>query len=259
MPNPRIVCQFSCGAASAVATKLAIAQYGATHEVVIVNAFIQEEDSDNRRFLADCEEWFGQPIIQLRDEKYGASVREVWRKKRYIKGLRGAPCSKALKREVLDTWRRPNDVIVLGYTVEERDRYDSFIDRQNDLPMIAPLIDAGLGKSDCFAMVERAGIELPRMYRLGFMNANCIGCPKGGMGYWNKVREVFPEQFEECAAIEETIGPGAYIFRDRDTGVRFSLRDLPIDAGRIEDEPSISCSFFCEMAEADIKESKNAA
>lgn len=34
----RIVCQFSCGAASAVATKLAIAQYGATHEVVIVRS-----------------------------------------------------------------------------------------------------------------------------------------------------------------------------------------------------------------------------
>jgi hypothetical protein len=37
----RIICQFSCGAASAVATKLILAQYGETHEVLIVNAFIK--------------------------------------------------------------------------------------------------------------------------------------------------------------------------------------------------------------------------
>jgi hypothetical protein len=70
----RIVCQFSCGAASAVATKLAIAQYGLAQEVIVVNAYIQEEDEDNRRFLADCEKWFGQPVHQMRDYKYGASV-----------------------------------------------------------------------------------------------------------------------------------------------------------------------------------------
>ena len=45
----RMVCQFSCGAASAVATKLILAAYPA-EEVVIVNAFIKEEHEDNRRF-----------------------------------------------------------------------------------------------------------------------------------------------------------------------------------------------------------------
>jgi hypothetical protein len=73
----RIVCQFSCGAASAVATKLALAQY-AGREIAIVNAFLVEEDADNRRFLVDCEKWFGHPITVLRDETYGASTDEVW-------------------------------------------------------------------------------------------------------------------------------------------------------------------------------------
>jgi len=72
----RIVCHFSCGAASAVATKLAIAKYGRAR-VVIFNAFVQEEDADNRRFLADCEQWFDHPVTVLRDTKYGASAREV--------------------------------------------------------------------------------------------------------------------------------------------------------------------------------------
>jgi hypothetical protein len=117
--DARIVCQFSCGAASAVATKLALAKYGATHDVQIVNAFIVQEHLDNRRFLADCEQWFGRTVTVLRDEKYGASTVEVFRRKQFMKGLRGAPCSGALKRDVLNAWQRPGDVMVLGFTAEE--------------------------------------------------------------------------------------------------------------------------------------------
>ena len=51
----RIVSRFSCGAASAVATKLILAEYGAARDVQIINAFIEQEHPDNRRFLADCE------------------------------------------------------------------------------------------------------------------------------------------------------------------------------------------------------------
>ncbi|WP_010211478.1 MULTISPECIES: hypothetical protein [Pseudomonas] len=91
--RPRIVCQFSCGAASAVATKLALAQYGATDDVQIINAFLANEHEDNRRFLQDCQEWFGQEIVQLRDVKYGADIIQVFRRERFIKGRNGAPCT----------------------------------------------------------------------------------------------------------------------------------------------------------------------
>ncbi len=101
-------------------------------------------------------------------------------------------------------------------------------------------------------MVERAGIELPMMYRLGFNNANCIGCCKGGEGYWNKVREVFPDDFADVVQIQDSIGPGAYLFRNRSTSERFALRDLPIGKGR-HDEPLASCSFFCAMAEEEFE------
>ena len=45
----RIVAQFSCGAASAVATKLALAQHG--DRCVIVNAYVKNEHPDNRIVL----------------------------------------------------------------------------------------------------------------------------------------------------------------------------------------------------------------
>ncbi len=62
----RTVCWFSCGAASAVATKIALKE--ATGEVVIAYTEVKEEHPDNKRFLAECEEWFGQktPLESLR-------------------------------------------------------------------------------------------------------------------------------------------------------------------------------------------------
>lgn len=248
MSGARIVCQFSCGAASAVATKLTLTEHP---DALIVNAFIAEEHPDNRRFLTDCEAWFGKPVTVLRDEKYGASAVEVFRRRRYIKGRYGASCTSALKRELLRSVEQPGDVIVLGFTAEEQWRLDDFRDNWPDRPCIAPLIDRGLCKDDCKAMVQRAGIELPLMYRMGYYNANCIGCVKGGAGYFRAIREDFPEQFEALAAVESDIGPGAYILRHRSgplKGQRFPLRELPPGpATRNEEVPE--CGLLCEVAE----------
>lgn len=245
----RIVCNFSCGAASAVATKLALAQYGSN--VVVVNAYVANEHPDNRRFLADCEKWFGHPIHVVRDEKYGADVIEVFRRHRFIRGISGAKCTRELKHKLLDAWREPSDVLVLGYDASEQDRLDDFVERNPQLKVVAPLIERGLGKEDCKAMLLRAGIELPAMYRLGYDNANCIGCVKGGMGYFRAIREDFPEQFERLAQIEEEIGPSAYIFRHRSgplKGQRFPLRSL--GAGPLRRNENLpSCGLICETAE----------
>lgn len=249
--NPRIVCQFSCGAASAVATKLALAQYGSTHDVQIVNAYLANEHEDNRRFLLDCQEWFGQEVVQLRDEKYGANILQVFRRERYMKGLRGAPCTKLLKRRLLDKWKKPDDVMVFGYTAEEVDRLEDFRERNPDRPVIAPLIEKGLGKEDCKAMLLRAGIALPAMYLLGYHNANCIGCVKGGQGYFRAIRQDFPAQFEELCKVQDELGPGSYLHLNRKTNLRFSLRELG-DGPVQRNEALPACSFFCELAEADI-------
>ena len=247
----RIVCQFSCGAASAVATKLAIAKYSGTHDVQIINAFIQEEHPDNRRFAEDCGAWFDQEITTLRDTRFDASIVKVFRRKQYIKGRFGAPCSMELKRKTLDAWKLDGDIMVFGYTADEDWRLDDFCERNPDRPVIAPLIDAGLTKDDCKAMVERAGIVLPIMYLLGYDNANCIGCVKGGEGYWRAIREDFPEYFEAICLLQDEIGEGSWFLRYRsgpNIGKRFPLRDLPIGEPR-RNEALPSCSFFCEMAE----------
>lgn len=239
MSNRRVV-QFSCGAASAVAAKMTLAKYG-RENVVIVNAFIKEEHEDNRRFLADVEAWIQHPITVLVNEKYGGSVREVWRRTGYIKGPTGASCAMRLKREPLAKFSQAGDIPVIGFTVEEIDRMENLRD---SLPLIeCPLIEANLTKADCLGMLIGAGIKPPVMYELGFNNANCIMCCKGGKGYANHVRKVFPEDFAEVAEIQRSIGPGAYFWADEATGQRISLDELDPLAGK-HTEPDISCSFF---------------
>ena len=46
----------------------------------------------------------------------------------------------------------------------------------------------------------------PLMYELGYPNNNCIGCVKGGMGYWNRIRKDFPDVFESRAKLERAVG-----------------------------------------------------
>lgn len=254
MDNGRIVCRFSCGAASAVATKLALGEYP-PERVLVVNAFIVEEHEDNRRFLADCEKWFDFPITVIRDERYGASTDRVWTERGYMKGLRFSPCSHYLKRELLGSISLPDDINVIGFTIEEQDRFDDLRDHFPQERFLAPLIDRGLTKGDCLSIVSAAGIELPFMYRKGYQNANCIGCPKGGQNYWQAIRRDFPERFEKIAAIQESIGPGAYFLRFRSgprKDERMGLKELPAGNGNMAEEPSFSCSFFCEMTKQEI-------
>lgn len=252
----RHVCHFSCGAASAVATKLILSEQP-SENVLIVNAFLKEEHSDNRRFLIECEKWFGHSVLSVRNETFGASVDEVWLRHKFIKRNNFAWCSQHLKREMLASVLAVGDVNVLGFTVEEQDRFDNHCDRYPNESFRAPLIEQLLNKDDCYAIIQRAGIDLPMMYRMGYDNANCIGRPKGGQAYWQNIRADFPERFVQIQNIQETIGPGANFLRFRSgprKGERMSLRELPEGRGDMKSEPSFACSFFCQMAEREIED-----
>ncbi len=120
----RVICRFSCGAASAVATKLALKKYG--HDrVVITYSDPGSEHSDNKRFLADCEKWFDKEVIRLTSEDY-KDTWDVWEHANFIVSRHGAACTGLLKREPTYKFTRPTDILVFGYTVEERKRADQF-------------------------------------------------------------------------------------------------------------------------------------
>ena len=103
-----------------------------------------------------------------------------------------------------------------------------------------------LNKNDCLGIIWQSGIKLPKLYDMGYDHNNCIGCIKGGMGYWNKIRKDFPGHFKRMAKIERDIGHSR--FRDMDTNERIWLDELPEDAGNFKTEPPISCDLSCGIA-----------
>ena len=230
-----------------MATKLTLKKYG-KERVEITYCDPGSEHEDNKRFLADCEVWFDKPVTVLKSDKY-KDTWAVWESERFIASIHGAPCTGALKREPAYSFERPSDILVLGYTVEEQGRFDRIREQNFEKTIEAPLIDAGLCKSDCLAMIERAGIELPAMYKLGFQNNNCIGCPKGGRGYWNMIRKHFPDRFERMAKLQREVGCGFWPNKD---GTRQYLDELEPDRGEQYTEPNIDCSILCHIAEGDL-------
>ncbi|NBW20615.1 MAG: hypothetical protein EBR82_72880, partial [Caulobacteraceae bacterium] len=245
---PRVVVWFSCGAANAVAAKLTLAKYAGKNEVVIARCVIDNEHPDHDRFAADCAGWFEHPITELRSTEY-TDAWDVWERTRWLVGPAGARCTTELKKRVRQDFERAGDIHVMGYTAEETKRADRFREQNWELTLEAPLIDAGLGKADCLAMIERAGIELGAMYRLGYNHSNCIGCVKGSAGYWNKIRVDFPDVFDRMAKLERNIGASICKVGD----ARTYLDELPPDAGRDEPQLDIECSLLCVMAEQNYK------
>jgi hypothetical protein len=244
----RIVCWFSCGAASAVATKIALQKYKG-QEIVVARCIVREEHRDNDRFAEDCEKWFGVKITNLINEKYDGSIHNVIYKRQYVSGTKGAPCTFELKKSVRLKFQLPTDKHIFGYCSEEQSRWDHFLDA-NNIDAESPLIENGLQHSDCLSMIERAGIELPAMYKLGYHHNNCIGCVKsGGMGYWNKIRVDFPEQFNKMATVSRKLNARLI----NDGGEHKFLDELEVGRGDYQKEPEIQCGIFCEMAEREYK------
>ncbi len=236
-----IVVWFSCGVASAVAAQQTLEKYS---DVRIVNCPVAEEDDDNLRFKLDVEKWLGVAIETATNSKWPkCSAHEVWEKGRFMSNVYGADCTRQLKKGARQEWVRKHNPAfhVLGFTADEKNRFERFrlTECENTLPV---LIDAGLTKSGCFEIIRHAGIKRPRIYDLGYPNANCIGCVKAtSPTYWNLVREKHPEVFAERAKLSREIGCRLTRVKNK----RIFLDELkPTDKGR--KMKNFDCGVFCE-------------
>ena len=239
----RVVAWFSCGAASACAAKLAIEGFGLDVEVVYCDTSTSEHP-DNARFMADVERWLNRPVTIIRSQHF-VSVDEVFERTRYMAGIAGARCTTEMKKIPRFLFQHPDDVHVFGYTSDEGKRITRFEANNPDMSMSWVLRDAGMDKAACLRMIEEAGMVLPAMYRLGYKNNNCLGCVKAtSPGYWNKIRQDFPEVFERRARQSRAIGARLVRYK----GERIFLDELPATAkGKQE---NISCGPECAIGGA---------
>lgn len=201
-----IVAWFSGGATSTIACKIALETLS---DVELVYIETGSHHSDAMRYLEDCQRWLGQKIQIIRSERY-ENVFDVIKRRRFLNGPAGALCTSELKRMVREKFERENDVKghVWGFDCEEREknRAKRMLIKYPKFEHHFPLIEHNLTKQDCLRMITDAGIELPAMYRLGYSNANCVGCVKGGKSYWARIRQDFPEVFAEMARLERELG-----------------------------------------------------
>jgi 3'-phosphoadenosine 5'-phosphosulfate sulfotransferase (PAPS reductase)/FAD synthetase len=242
----RIVVWYSCGITSAVVAKMILDKYRGDIPIVIAYCDTASEHPDNYRFLRDCEKWFDYPITILKSEKY-SDVWDVYEKTKYIAGINGARCSLEMKKVVRQKFEDlEKDIQIFGFDADEEKRAEKFKKNNPEVILGLPLIKHGISKSDCLQIIQDSGIEIPIMYKLGYKNNNCIGCPKGAKGYWNKIRVDFPDEFNRMAEMERKLGATLNIMNIKGKRKRVHLDELPLDAGNYKSELPISCGLLCE-------------
>lgn len=239
---PRTISWFSCGAASAVATKL-------FRPDVIAYCNTNAEHDDNARFMADCEKWFGQNVLHLQSDSYHDTW-DVFEKTRWLAGVAGARCTGELKVKPRLAFQRDDDIHVFGYTADGDDvrRANALVENWPDLTCRFPLIERGLTKAACLDMIIRAGIQPPLTYALGFPNANCIPCVKAtSPAYWALVRKHFPAQFERMAKLSRELD----VRLTRIKNERCFIDEIPRDHPTAQ-PIAPDCDFLCSLAEQDM-------
>ena len=242
------VCWISAGVSSF------IAGYLAENVDKFIYIDVEDQHEDSMRFVKDCERVIGKEIEVISSSEY-KNVGEAIRSYGFIKNpySQYAPCTNMLKKVVRQKWEREyaeyEFTYVWGYDCNEKHRADRLEETMPEYNHEFPLIEKNLTKADVHAMAEHLGIKRPYMYDLGYKNNNCIGCVKGGMGYWNKIRKDFPKVFESRAKLERDIG--ASILKEND-GTPLYLDELEPNRGKFEDEIMADCSIMCHLAEIEV-------
>lgn len=248
----RVIVWFSAGVTSAISAKLTVDKYREVLPVHLVNCDTGSEDEDNYRFGIATANFLNLDLVTINNPKYKNTF-EVFRSSNFIKNQYGAKCTLELKKLPRRQYENlATDLQVFGYDADEKDRAARFVENNPEVNTWFPLIEAGITKSEARQMLAQAGIQEPRTYGEGFKNANCLaaGCVKGGMGYWNHIRKMRPQVFENMALLEREIGHAiCSIEKKGANGERIKipvyLDELPSHWGSYDSEPSFQCGLFC--------------
>lgn len=212
---------------------------------------IADQHPDSMRFIKDCEKAIEKKITVLRSTEY-RNVEDCIRTAGFIGNYRTGinPCTNWLKKRIRKEWEsRHTDceiTYVWGFDLDEQSRADRMIESMSQFNHEFPLIDKKLTKEEVHGLFERTfDFARPKMYELGYSNNHCIGCVKGGMGYWNRIRKDFPGVFESRAKLERLVGQS--MLKDKNGPVY--LDELDPNRGDMNTEIMPDCGIMCYLAQ----------
>lgn len=191
---------FSGGACSWAAAKRVVEKHG-TDGTVLLFADTKMEDEDLYRFIDEAADNVGATLVKIAD---GRNPWEVMQKEKMIGGgmLGADPCSKILKRKLLDKWQSEhcdprNTTIHIGLDWTETHRVERVKERCKPWVFNAPMADKPLlSKKDMLAWMASEGLKPPRLYQLGFSHNNCGGfCVKAGQAQFERLLRTMPERY----------------------------------------------------------------
>lgn len=238
------VCWISAGISSFMAGYLA----GDVDEWIYID--VADQHSDSMRFIKDCEKAIGKKITVLRSTEY----RNVEDCVRVFGGFRNpgngfAPCTNWLKKRIRKKWEAEHTdyeiTYVWGFDLDEKNRADRIVESNPEFNHVFPLIERNLTKEEVHGLfLMTFAFSRPWNYEHGYANNNCIGCIKGGMGYWNHIRKDFPEVFESRAKLEREVGHS--MLKDKNGPVY--LDELDPNRGDMNTEIMPDCGIMCYLS-----------
>jgi len=270
-PSNRVIGWWSGGVASAVACKIVLEKY---ENVEIAFCDTSIEHPDTYELLHSFEKVMGVKINVITSSRM-TEPEQVWRKYKGLNFAHGAPCSMVLKKEPRMKFQKTKtdfaQVFGFDYGKKEERRARNMLVNNPDINPIFPLIVEKLSREKIFKEFKSLGLKIPEPYK-HFLNNNCIGaedspiggCIQGGVGYWQKLKELYPLKFEYMANIEHEIssskGSPVTICKDQraaTAGNKLFLRHneefpeiktIDIIKGRRPITP-FECNGFCSLEE----------
>lgn len=228
--SARTIAWVSGGAASAVACILISNRYNNVHFAFCDTGI---EDPDTYRFMSDIERIIGINIIHYKHPKF-KTPEEVHDHYSGLNFAHGAPCSSHLKREVRTSQVQDIEtdycqIFGFDFRKAEVNRAINMVKNYPEINPKFPLIESEMDRDKIFKTLKKLGIKPPRAYE-EFNNNNCIGdpdsekggCVQGGIGYWQKIKQLYPKKFAYMAAKEhkysEAKGKPVTICKDQRKG-----------------------------------------
>lgn len=259
------IVNMSFGIGSWAAGKLVARKHG-VDDLILLFADTKYEDEDTYRWGREAAANIGGELVEIAD---GRTPWEVFFDERFLGNSQIDPCSKILKRQLIDRWLldhfpvQSDVTCYVGLHWSESDRFSRWDKKEqcwrgvlhrfaaNGWLVRAPLCEPPLiGYDDLHVWAKSEGMSEQWMYQAGFPHANCGGrCVKQGKNGWKRLYEIRRDRFIECRDKEQEFR--RLIGRDDVSIMKETVNGVRVPLTLADFEKRLEGGFACNLLDID--------